>query len=125
MSKSEFRSTLGLNVFRFKYAQGPSDTWSQCAERIVEDVCGSRWGTQQPLMSKDERAQLAEYIKGFKFVPGGRYIYYAGRPNSYFNNCYLLRAEHDTREEWAELAKRATSVYLWELTGWTQGSQAS
>lgn len=112
MQKSEFRSTLGENVFRFKYAQGPSDTWEQCAERIVEDVCGSRWGTQQPLMSKDERAQLAEYIKRFAFVPGGRYIYYAGRPNSYFNNCYLLRAEYDTREEWAELAKRATSCLM-------------
>lgn len=112
MSKSEFRSNLGENVFKYKYSQGPSDTWSQCAERIVEDVCGSRWGTQQPLMSKDERAQLAEYIKGFKFVPGGRYIYYAGRPNSYFNNCYLLRAEYDTREEWAELAKRATSCLM-------------
>lgn len=112
MQKSEFRSTLGENVFRFKYAQGPADTWAQCAERIVEDVCGTRWGTQQALMSKEERGQLAEYIKQFKFVPGGRYIYYAGRPNSYFNNCYLLRAEYDTREEWAEVAKRATSCLM-------------
>lgn len=112
MQKSEFRSQLGENVFRFKYAQNPDDTWAQCAERIVEDVCGTRWGTQQALMSKEEQKQLAEYIKGFKFVPGGRYIYYAGRPNSYFNNCYLLRAEHDTREEWAELAKRATSCLM-------------
>ncbi len=112
MQKSEFRSQLGENVFRFKYAQGPADTWDQCAERIVEDVCGSRWGTAQPLMSKDDREQLAEYIKRFKFLPGGRYIYYAGRPNSYFNNCYLLRAEEDTREEWAELAKRATSCLM-------------
>lgn len=112
MTKSEFRSTLGQNVFQFKYAQGPSDTWAQCAERIVEDVCGTRWGTQQALMSKDEQKQLTEYIKEFKFVPGGRYIYYAGRPNSYFNNCYLLRAEEDTREEWAELAKRATSCLM-------------
>lgn len=112
MQKSEFRSQLGENVFRFKYAQGPADTWDQCAERIVEDVCGSRWGTAQPLMSKDDREQLAQYIKQFKFLPGGRYIYYAGRPNSYFNNCYLLRAEEDTREEWAELAKRSTSCLM-------------
>lgn len=112
MQKSKFRSQLGENVFRFKYAQGPDDTWDQCAERIVEDVCGTRWGTQQALMSSDERKQLAQYIKEFKFLPGGRYIYYAGRPNSYFNNCYLLRAEHDTREEWADLAKRATSCLM-------------
>lgn len=112
MQKSEFRSQLGENVFRFKYAQGPADTWAQVADRIVEDVCGSRWGTLQPLMSKDDREQLAEYIRKFKFVPGGRYIYYAGRPNHYFNNCYLLRAEEDTREEWAAMAQRATSCLM-------------
>lgn len=112
MQKSKFRSSLGENIFRLKYAQGPDDTWDQCAERIVEDVCGTRWGTAQALMSADERKQLTEYIKEFKFMPGGRYIYYAGRPNSYFNNCYLLRAEEDTREEWAELAKRSTSCLM-------------
>lgn len=122
MKKTQFRSELGENVFRFKYAQGPADTWDQCADRIVEDVCGSRWGTAQPLMSKDDRDQLAQYIKEFKFLPGGRYIYYAGRPNSYFNNCYLLRAEEDTREEWAELAKRSTSCLM---TGGGIGSDYS
>ena len=112
MQKSEFRSELGENIFRLKYAQGPEDTWDQCAERIVEDVCGTRWGQQQALMSKEDRDQLTQYIKQFKFLPGGRYLYYAGRPNHYFNNCYLLRAEFDTREEWAEIAKRSTSCLM-------------
>ena len=109
---SKFRSQLSENVFRFKYAQGPADTWDQVSERIVEDVCGTRWGKEHALMSKEDRDQLVQYIKEFKFLPGGRYIYYAGRPNSYFNNCYLLRAEEDTREEWAELAKRSTSCLM-------------
>ena len=47
-----------------------------------------------------------------RFIPGGRYLYYAGRPNSYYNNCFLLRGEEDTREEWAELVKRATSCLM-------------
>jgi len=109
--KSRFRSQLGENVFRFKYSQGPNDTWDALADRLVEDVCGAR-GKQPALLSKEDREQLKQYIIEFKFVPGGRYIYYAGRPNSYWNNCYLLRAEHDTREEWAELAKRATSCLM-------------
>lgn len=112
MLKDEFRSQLGRNVFQFKYSQGPSDSWSQCAERIVEDVCGTRWGTQPALMSKEDMHDLVNAIKTFKFVPGGRYIYYAGRPNHYYNNCYLLRAEEDTREEWASLAQRATSCLM-------------
>lgn len=102
---------MGENVFRFKYAQGPDDTWDALVERLVEDVCGAR-GKQPALLSKEDREQLKEYIRQFKFVPGGRYLYYAGRPNSYWNNCYLLRAEEDTREEWAELAKRATSCLM-------------
>ncbi len=111
MIKSRFRSQLGENVFRFKYAQGPNDTWDALADRLVEDVCGAR-GKQPALMSKEDREQLKQYIKEFKFVPGGRYIYYAGRPNSYWNNCYLLRAEEDTREEWAALAQRSTSCLM-------------
>ena len=112
MLKSKFRSDLGEHIFHDKYAQGPEDTWDSCAERIVEDVCGGRWGTTPPLMSQDKRDQLAQYIKEFKFIPGGRYIYYAGRPNHYYNNCFLLRAEEDTREEWAALAQRATSCLM-------------
>jgi ribonucleoside-diphosphate reductase alpha chain len=44
-----------------------------------------------------------------KFVPGGRYLYYAGRPIKAFNNCYLLRSEEDTRQDWASLSWRSES----------------
>jgi ribonucleoside-diphosphate reductase alpha chain len=109
---SEFRTQFGENVFRFKYAQGPGDTWAKLAERLVEDVCGSRWGQQACLMSTDDRKQLTEYIRTFRFVPGGRYLYYAGRPYHTFNNCYLLRAEEDTREEWSNVTWRAMSCLM-------------
>lgn len=112
MEKQRFKNSFASNVFRFKYAQGPDDSWDNLAERLVEDVCGTRWGKAHRLLSKEDCAQLAQYIKDMKFLPGGRYLYYAGRPNSYFNNCFLLRAEEDTREEWAEIAKRATSCLM-------------
>ena len=47
-----------------------------------------------------------------KFIPGGRYLYYAGRPNKYYNNCYLLKAEEDTREDWANLSWKAESCLM-------------
>lgn len=109
---SEFRNTFAENVFRFKYAQGPGDTWSKLADRLVEDVCGSREGTTQVLLSEGDRRQLAQYIKEFKFIPGGRYLYYAGRPYKAYNNCYLLRAEEDTREEWSAVTWRAMSCLM-------------
>lgn len=110
--KNPFRNTFGENIFRYKYAQGPGDTWDKLAERLVEDVCGSRWGTQPALMSEDDRKQLTQYIKEMKFLPGGRYLYYAGRPYKAYNNCYLLRAEEDTREEWSSVTWRAMSCLM-------------
>lgn len=109
---SEFRTHFGETIFRTKYAQGPNDSWKNLAERLVEDVCGTRWNTQHALMSKEDMRQLVQYIREFKFIPGGRYLYYAGRPFHAYNNCYLLRAEEDTREEWADLFKRSSSCLL-------------
>ena len=112
MQIERFKTTFARNTFRNKYAQGPEDTWDALADRLVEDVCGSRWGSERPLMSKEDQQELAQYIKEFKFVPGGRYLYYAGRQFKAYNNCYLLRAEEDTREEWSALTWRAMSCLM-------------
>ena len=112
MIRQYFNNTFSETIFHHKYANGPDDTWGNLAERVVEDVCGSRNNKHTPLMSLGDRQQLIEYIKDFKFLPGGRYLWYAGRKNHYFNNCYLLRAEYDTREEWADLTQRAVSCLM-------------
>ncbi len=110
-TKSEFRTPFGNNVFRFKYAQGPDDTWGKLADRLVNDVCGPK-ERSGALLSESDRRELSQYIKDFKFLPGGRYLYYAGRPYKAYNNCYLLRAEEDTREEWSAVTWRAMSCLM-------------
>ena len=112
MQQNRFKNNLAYNVFRNKYAQGPNDTWDALADRLVEDVCGTRGGSSNKLLSDGDRAQLAEYIKQMKFIPGGRYLYYAGRLKKFYNNCYLLRAEEDTREEWSNVTWRAMSCLM-------------
>ena len=112
MQVQRFKSTFAENIFRQKYAQGPNDSWDALADRLVEDVCGSRGGTLPVLMSDDDRKELAEHIKTMRFLPGGRYLYYAGRPYKAYNNCYLLRAEEDTREEWSNVTWRAMSCLM-------------
>ena len=102
MEHSRFKTSFAENIFKLKYAQGPNDTWDALSERLIEDVCGTRGGKDRALMSKDDMDQLIQYHKEMKFIAGGRYLYYAGRPNSFFNNCYLLRSEEDTREQWAD-----------------------
>ena len=109
MIHQRFKTAFAANIFRQKYAQSEQDSWDALVERLVEDVCGSRWGTERPLMDTTEREQLAHYIKCMQFIPGGRYLYYAGRKAKFYNNCYLLRSEEDTREDWADTAWKATN----------------
>lgn len=112
MEKKRFKNEFAEEIFRRKYAQGPNDSWDALADRLVEDVCGSRWGSLPVLMSDSDRRDLAEHIKTMRFIPGGRYLYYAGRPYKAYNNCYLLRAEEDTREEWSAVTWRAMSCLM-------------
>lgn len=107
--KGPFKTSFAETIFENKYSQGSEDTWSILSARLVEDVCGSRWGTEAPLLSDSDRSELVRCIESMQFIPGGRYLYYAGRAFKAFNNCYLLRGEEDTREEWGALANRAMS----------------
>ena len=107
-----FRTNLGETVFKTKYASNPYETWEDRAHTVVNSVCGDMDGKKNNQMDKDDRDQLVKFISEFKFMPGGRYIYYGGRPARFYNNCYLLRAEEDTREEWPELWSRAGSCLM-------------
>ena len=107
-----FKTSFGEEVFKRKYAQNEHETWADRAKIIVNSVCGDMDGTKNNLMEADDRAQLTKYIENFMFMPGGRYIWYGGRDARYFNNCYLLRLEEDSREAWAGLSQRAMSCLM-------------
>ena len=111
-SMNEFRTELGLNIFKNKYAQNQYETWADRAHIVVDAVAGTNGGTEKALMTKEERDQLVEYLVDFKWLPGGRYLWYAGRKARFYNNCYLLKAEEDSREEWADLWQRAGSCLM-------------
>jgi ribonucleoside-diphosphate reductase alpha chain len=100
-----FRSKFSEDIFNHKYKHEGAETWAALAKTLVEDVCGQE-------MNPEDKTQLIEYIRDMKFIPGGRYLYYAGRPNKFFNNCYLLRAEEDTRQDWADLSWKSESCLM-------------
>lgn len=100
-----FRSKLSFDIFNLKYAHQGCETWPSLAFTLVNDVC-------QDYLPQDEKDELVKIISEMKFIPGGRYLYYAGRPVRFFNNCYLLRAEEDSREDWANLSWKAESCLL-------------
>lgn len=105
--RSIFRSKLSEDIFNYKYRHDGCETWEQLAETLVLDV--TNVPNRSSILSDNDVKDLIKAIAEMKFIPGGRYLYYAGRPTKFFNNCYLLRAEEDTREDWATLAWKAES----------------
>lgn len=95
-----FRSKFSEDIFKTKYAHENAETWAELSSTLVEDVCGDK-------MSNNEKEELKKIIENLQFIPGGRYLYYAGRMKKFFNNCYLLKAKEDTREDWADLSQKA------------------
>ena len=96
-----FKNKFSSDIFELKYKHEGCETWEQLARVLVEDVCGNLRKGEEPLMRKEERKELQQYITDLKFVPGGRY-----------NNCFLLGAEEDTREDWANLSWKAESCLM-------------
>jgi ribonucleoside-diphosphate reductase alpha chain len=101
----QFRSKFSEDIFNIKYRHQGAETWAALSKTLATEVAGD-------LLSKEELSLLIQYISEMKFIPGGRYLYYAGRPTRFYNNCYLLKAEEDTREDWANLSKKAESCLM-------------
>ena len=101
----QFRSKFSEDIFYNKYSHEGAETFHELACTLVEDVC-------QNYLTKDEKEELIDHISNLRFIPGGRYLYYAGREKKFFNNCYLLKAEEDTREDWANLSWKSESCLM-------------
>ncbi len=102
-----FRNKFAEDIFNLKYRHEGCETWADLSRTLVNEVC-------ENLMTRTEIDQLTQYMTDMKFLPGGRYIYYAGRdPDTrFYNNCFLLKAENDNREDWAKLAEKATAALM-------------
>lgn len=98
-----FRSEWGESTFRHKYPL--FERWEDLARQLANEVCTG-------LLPQSQIDYIFEIIRDMKFIPGGRYLYYAGRKSKFYNNCFLLRAEHDTREDWANLSWKVESCLM-------------
>lgn len=93
---------LAKTVFLQKYAEEGED-WPDTARRVVETVMA-------PYFPEDVE-KLVQAVIDRKFMPGGRYLYSVGKRLHQVNNCFLFRAE-DSREGWADLVHKVTSVLM-------------
>lgn len=108
MSKKEtfdvFSNKFTHDTFKQKYSMNGQETWAETCRRVVDAVCSQ-------LLDTESKEKIYKYMLDRKFIPGGRYLYSAGRSFHQVNNCFLFRAE-DTREGWADLMQKTTSALL-------------
>lgn len=100
-----FRTKFSEDIFKQKYAHEGCETWSELSETLTHDVCDG-------LLEEEEIMQLSRMHGSMQFIAGGRYLYYAGRANKFFNNCLMFRSLEDTREDWSNLSWRVQSALM-------------
>jgi ribonucleoside-diphosphate reductase alpha chain len=107
MSKDQFdvfSNKFAHDIFKQKYSLDGQETWADTCRRVVNAVCGQ-------LLDSKAKEKIYNYMLDRKFIPGGRYLYSAGRAFHQVNNCFLFRAE-DSREGWADAMQKATSALM-------------
>jgi ribonucleoside-diphosphate reductase alpha chain len=103
-TRDVFQTSLAANVFRSRYSMNGQETWDQTCRRVVDAVTGQ-------FLPESIKAEIYEAMCARKFIPGGRYLYSAGREFHQVNNCFLFRAE-DSREGWADAMHKCTSALM-------------
>jgi ribonucleoside-diphosphate reductase alpha chain len=105
---SEFSKTIFESRYSMKDEEGnPTETWEDTAERVVTNVLEALGYDE----NSEEYKKLYYYVSTRKFIPGGRYLYAAGREFHQTQNCLLLKAE-DSREGWSELLQKASMALM-------------
>jgi len=95
-------SSFANEIFKARYAIDATETWEGCSARVAHLV--------GPLSAETTFARrLFEAIHARKLLPGGRYLYSAGRQLAQLSNCFMLQAG-DSRESWADIVHRHIMV---------------
>lgn len=97
-----FETEFARTIYEKKYAMelnGRKESWPETANRVAHCV-------MDPYMP-ELAGRVEKLIAEKKFIPGGRYLYAAGRPFPQTNNCFLFSV-NDSRESWGQLMQKIT-----------------
>jgi len=100
-----FADTIRQQKYAHDLKDGGKETWLDTANRVTRHVLKSV-GASKSLID-----EAAYRIATRQFIPGGRYLYAAGRPFHQVQNCLLLRAE-DSREGWSDLMQKSSMALM-------------
>lgn len=102
---SKFADTIMRQKYSHTLRNGNLEEWNNIAYRVPKHV----FKAVQAEPKLVEKVQ--KMIENREFLPGGRYLYAAGRPYHQVNNCFLFRAD-DSREGWADLMQKGTMALM-------------
>jgi hypothetical protein len=86
-----FSNKFSHDIFLQKYSKDGVETWADTAKRVTEAVCSQ-------LLDNKTKEKIYTYILERKFIPGGRYLYAAGREFHQVNNCFSGDTSFVTRQ---------------------------
>lgn len=106
-----FATPFAQNIYEARYKHPQDLNWCGTARRVTNSVMGALNGRLEWNIREDARNRIFHAIKTRSFIPGGRYLYAAGRDLHQVNNCLLMRPA-DTREGWSELCYHAAMALM-------------
>ncbi len=81
MSYDVFSNSFSQEIYKQKYSLAGQEEWADTCNRVVTAVCGQ-------LLDSKSKDKILKYMNERKFIPGGRYLYSAGRAFHQVNNCF-------------------------------------
>ncbi len=91
---------FSAEIFRQRYAFTETETWQGCCERVAHQIALA----EDPEKQAKYEEKFYDVLVDNLFVPGGRVLYNAGRPNPNLLNCFALSDDLDSSEGWAQLS---------------------
>ncbi len=81
MSTDVFSTKFAQDIYKQKYSLDGQEKWADTCNRVVSAVCGQ-------LLPNKDKEKIYNFMLERKFIPGGRYLYSAGRAYHQVNNCH-------------------------------------
>jgi ribonucleoside-diphosphate reductase alpha chain len=106
-----FETDFAQAIYEKRYKHPKDRNWAGTAARVVHFPFEALREQAPAEFLWDARERITRMVERREFMPGGRYLYAAGRDFHQVNNCVLLRCE-DSREGWAELSYRAEMALM-------------
>lgn len=105
-----FDAPFAHAIYKQRYQHPQDGDWRGTTYRVI-DAPMQALAHRTGITDHDAVDRLTELMEHRRFIPGGRYLYAAGRDLHQVNNCVLLRCP-DTREGWATTSFQAEMALM-------------